>query len=59
MKRRWIAWWYIAIGVGFALLGIVNILAGGKAWLIAIRFIIAAGFALLGWSELRFRRPKT
>ncbi len=58
LKGRWIAWWYIAIGIGFVLLAIVNIIARGKTWLIALRFIIAAGFMFLGWTELRLKRPK-
>ena len=52
---RWIAYWYISIGIGFLLLAIYNAMIGGKAWLIGVRLIIAAGFAFLGWMDLRAR----
>ncbi len=55
---RWMAWWYGAIAVGFALLAIDHIVVGDKPWLIAVRFIIAAGFAFLALFELRARRGR-
>ncbi|MDQ2777742.1 MAG: hypothetical protein M3Y57_22945 [Acidobacteriota bacterium] len=55
---RWIAYWYFSIGVGFVLLAIYNGIIGGKLWLIGIRVIIAVGFALLGWMELRGKARK-
>ncbi len=55
---RWIAYWYISIAVGFVLLAIYNQIIGGKLWLIGVRLIIAAGFALLGWMDLRAKRHK-
>jgi hypothetical protein len=50
---RWIAYWYLSIAVGFVLLAIYNGIIGGKLWLIGVRLIIAAGFAFLGWLEMR------
>ena len=41
-------WWYISIGLGFALLGIRAWLEGDTPWLIGLRFVIAAGFVVLG-----------
>jgi hypothetical protein len=51
---RWFAWWYLAISLGFLLLAISRAIAGEKAWLVGIRLIIAAGFAVL--SRFEFRR---
>jgi hypothetical protein len=53
LRARWFAWWYFSIALGFVLLGVNRALAGEKAWLIALRFVIAAGFAALGYAELR------
>ena len=55
---RWIAYWYLSISIGFLLLAIYNALIGGKLWLIGVRLIIAAGFALLGWMDLRGKTRK-
>lgn len=57
-KARFYGWWYVSIGIGFALLGIRSLLLGGKLWLTLLRWIIAAGFLALGWMSLRaLRRP--
>ena len=50
---RWLAWWYLAISLGFVLLSIVHAIMQDKAWLIGLRVIIAAGFALLAFAEFR------
>ena len=53
------AWWYLAIAAGFALLAIDHVLAHDRAWLIAVRFVIAAGFAVLAVFEFRAKpRPR-
>jgi len=52
-RSRWFAWWYFAIALGFLLLAINKALTGEKAWLIALRSVIALGFAALGYAELR------
>jgi hypothetical protein len=39
--------------LGFFLLGVHKILTGDKFWLIAIRFVIAAGFGALAYLEHR------
>ncbi|MBZ5594911.1 MAG: hypothetical protein LAP39_21925 [Acidobacteriia bacterium] len=53
LRSRWFAWWYFTIALGFVLLAINRALVGEKVWLIALRFVIAAGFAALGYVELR------
>jgi hypothetical protein len=50
-RTSWLAWWYLAIAVGFALLAIDHIVIRDKAWLIGIRLILAAGFGLLSRME--------
>jgi hypothetical protein len=52
----WLAWWYLSIAVGFALLAIDHLLIRDKAWLIAIRLILAAGFGLLSRMEFTKKR---
>ena len=49
-------WWYILIGIGFLLLGVRAWIEGDVAWRIAIRFVIAVGFIVLG---LLYFRPPT
>jgi hypothetical protein len=51
--QRWYGWWYVCIAIGFALLGIDRWLRGERLSLVALRFVIAAGFGLLGWLQLR------
>jgi hypothetical protein len=53
MRSRIFGWWYVTIGLGFTLLAVNRILVGGVNWLIGLRFVIAAGFFLLGYAELR------
>ena len=50
---RWMAWWYVAIAVGFALLAIDHIVTGDKPWLIGVRIVIALGFGFLAYMEFR------
>lgn len=49
-------WWYTAIGIGFLLLAAQRYLIGGVLWLIVLRIVIATGFLLLGYFELKSRR---
>lgn len=53
VPRRLYAWWYFAIALGFLLLAINRMMFGEKPWLIVLRIVIAAGFAALGYMELR------
>jgi len=53
LRSRWFALWYFSIALGFVLLAVNRALVGERAWLIALRFVIAAGFAALGYLELR------
>lgn len=57
-RIRWIAWWYVAIAAGFLLLAIDHMLTGDRAWLVAVRLVIAAGFGLLAYMEFRGVRRK-
>lgn len=52
-RSRLLAWWYVAIALGFALLAIVHAILGEKLWLIAIRGILSLGFATLAAIEFR------
>lgn len=47
------AWWYLTIALGFVLLAINRSLVGERTWLVVLRLVIAAGFAALGYVELR------
>jgi hypothetical protein len=51
-SKHW-GWWYLSIGAGFFLLAIVNLLRGAGFLPAAIRIVIAVGFGLLGWMQLR------
>jgi hypothetical protein len=51
----WFAWWYLAISLGFVLLAVSRAIMGEKAWLVGIRIVIAAGFAVLSAFEFRAR----
>jgi hypothetical protein len=51
--RRLYAVWYFCIALGFLLLGIRAWLLGAVLWTVILRWIIAAGFCLLAWLELR------
>ena len=53
---RWLAWWYLAIAVGFVLLAIDHMIIHDKAWLIGVRLILAAGFGLLSRMEFTKKR---
>jgi hypothetical protein len=57
-RIRWMAWWYTAIAIGFALLAADHIVTGDKAWLIAVRVVIAAGFGFLAYMEFRGKTRK-
>lgn len=50
-RIRWMAWWYVAIALGFGLLTIDHMVTRDKPWLIAVRAVIAAGFGFLGYME--------
>jgi hypothetical protein len=53
---RWFAWWYFAIAGGFLLLAVHRMIIGERAWLVGLRLVIAAGFALLGYWQYRSAR---
>ena len=52
-----LGWWYISIGCGFIVLGVNRLVQGDRSWLIALRWLIAAGFFLLASFEL-WRKEK-
>lgn len=47
-RRRLLRWWYLCLGVGFALLAARSWIAGAGFWGVALRLLIAAGFLVLG-----------
>jgi len=47
-------WWYVCIGLGFALLGARSLVRGDRPWSTVLRFVIAVGFFALGTRTLRF-----
>ncbi len=54
MRRTQIlGWWYICIGLGFLALGLRNLLLGAQPWPVALRWMIAMGFVILGAGTLR------
>ena len=53
LNSRWMAWWYCAIALGFALLAVNRAIVGEKLWLIGVRVVIALGFAILAFMEFR------
>jgi hypothetical protein len=57
-RAQWMAWWYAAIAVGFALLAIDHLVTGDKLWLVGIRAVIAAGFGFLAFTEFRAKPRK-
>ena len=46
-------WWYAAIAAGFVLLALYHVLVKDVKWLTGVRLVIASGFGLLAWMELR------
>ncbi len=55
-ESKYWGWWYVAIGVGFLLLAIVNTMRGASLAGIAIRIFIAIGFEILGLIQFRTGR---
>jgi hypothetical protein len=55
---RWMAWWYTAIAVAFLLLAISRAIIGDKPWLIGVRLVISAGFAILAAFEFKAKRKR-
>jgi hypothetical protein len=52
-RARLMGWWYVSIGLGFALLALRNYIYGARPWSIVLRGVIAAGFLILGITTLR------
>jgi len=52
------AWWYSAIAVAFLLLAISRAITGEKPWLVGVRLIISAGFAILAAFEFKASRKR-
>ena len=53
LSSRWMAWWYLAIALGFTLLAINRAIVGEKLWLIGVRVVIALGFGTLALMAFR------
>ena len=58
VRSKLFGWWYVSIGAGFLLLGVNRLIVGEVLWLVALRFLIAAGFFALGFFELKGRFRK-
>jgi hypothetical protein len=56
-RTRMFGWWYVCLGVGFVLLGFRSLLRGDALWSIILRYVIAAGFVILGVATLRSSPP--
>lgn len=56
MRPRLLALWYICIGAGFFTLGVRSVMLGAPRWTVILRWVIAAGFVVIGVVELRRRR---
>ncbi len=54
-SRHW-GWWYLSISLGFLLLALVYLLQGAGWAAVVLRLAVAAGFAFLGWMQLRSGR---
>jgi hypothetical protein len=54
-SRHW-GWWYLSIGIGFLLLGIVHLLDGAGFAAFALRIGVAAGFGILSWMQFHYGR---
>jgi hypothetical protein len=55
-RMRWFGYWYLSIGIGFALLGVYFWLLGDTLILVTLRFVISAGFLALGYFQLKAGR---
>ena len=53
--RKWFAWWYLTIAIGYVLLAVATGLRGGTMGGVALRLVIAVGFAALAVMEFRTR----
>jgi hypothetical protein len=51
-----VAWWYVAIAVGFLLLAINRAIVGDRPWLVGLRLVIALGFSALAALEFRTKK---
>ena len=56
VQTKYQGWWYIAIGIGFLLLAIVNTMRGARLAGIVVRLVIAVGFEILAWMHFRSSR---
>lgn len=52
-RLTWMALWFFCIAAGFLLLAIRSYLLGGRFSLTLLRLVIAAGFAILGYYQMR------
>jgi hypothetical protein len=57
-RTRLFGWWYVSIGIGFALLALRSYMYGARPFSIVLRAVIAAGFVVLGVATLRTPPPR-
>jgi hypothetical protein len=52
-RPAWFAWWYVCIAIGFLLLAIRQVLIEGRTTGVVVRIVVALGFAVLAFTEIR------
>ena len=55
-QKSWLAWWYLAIAIGFALLALDHVITHDRPLGIVVRLIIAVGFGLLSFMEFTAKK---
>jgi hypothetical protein len=53
VRSKLFGWWYLSIGAGFLLLAVNRLIVGERPWLVVLRLLIAGGFFMLGYLELK------
>jgi hypothetical protein len=50
-----LGWWYLCLGTGFLLMGLYRLIHGERFWLVFLRWVLAAAFWALAYTEKRSR----
>ena len=48
-----LGWWYLCLGAGFLLMGFYRLIHGERVWLVFLRWVLAAAFWALAYTEKR------
>jgi fatty acid desaturase len=57
-RQRLYGWWYVIIAAAFAVMAVLYMMWGDPPWLVALQFVVAAGFGFLGYIQLKATRPR-